>query len=106
MLQTLFQVLAEGATEWLHEKVRKEYWGYSSNEDLTIPAMFAKKYSGMRVTVGSSAIPKQAINLDLHKLLQSEEIYISVNEVGETTPTASVSGFFLAHPNAKPFTTK
>ena len=104
VLQSLFKVLAQGATEWLHEKVRKEYWGYSSNEELTIPAMFANKYSGMRATVGSSAIPNQAINLDLHKLLQSDEIYISVNDEGETSPTASVSGFFFAHTNAKPFT--
>ena len=103
VLQSLFKVLAEGATEWLHEQVRKEYWGYAKDEDLTIPAMFLDKYSGIRVTVGSAVIPNQAINVDLHKLLQSDEIYISVNKDGETTPAASISGFFLAHPQAKQF---
>lgn len=104
VLQSLFKVLAEGAAEWLHEEVRKDYWGYASSEELTIPGMFLGKYSGIRATVGSAAMPNQAINLDLHKLLQSDEIYISVNEDGETTPAASISGFFFAHPQAKLFT--
>ena len=103
VLHSLFKVLAEGATEWLHEQIRKEYWGYANEEDLTIPGMFLDKYSGTRATVGSPEIPNKAINLDLHKLLQSDEIYISVNESGETTPAASISGFFFAHPQAKQF---
>ena len=104
VLESLFHVLAEGATEWLHQKIRKEYWGYASNEELTIPALFAAKYSGIRATVGSSMIPNRAINLDLHKMLQTDEIYISVDDKGEITPAASMTGFFFAHPKAKQFT--
>ena len=105
LLQSLFDRLAEAATEWLHQKVRKEYWGYATDEELTIPAMFAVKYSGIRPAVGYPSIPDQSINFDLHnKLLQSDEISISLTENGLMSPTASVSGFFFAHPDAKYFT--
>ncbi len=105
LLQSLFDRLAEGATEWLHEKIRKEYWGYAADEELTIPAMFAVKYSGIRPAVGYPSIPDQSINFDLHKkLLKSDEISISLTENGLMSPNASVSGFFFAHPEAKYFT--
>ena len=101
VLESLFHVLAEGATEWLHQKVRKEYWGYASNEELTIPALFAAKYSGIRATVGSAMLPDSAININLHNMLQADEIYISVDDKGKMTPAASLAGFFFAHPAAK-----
>ena len=104
LLQSLFDRLAEAATEWLHQQVRKEYWGYANSEELTIPAMFALKYSGIRPAVGYPSIPDQSINFDLHnKLLQTNEIGITLTENGLMSPTASVSGFFFAHPQAKYF---
>ncbi len=104
ILQSLFDRLAEGATEWLHEQIRKEYWGYAKNEEITIPAMFAMKYSGIRPAVGYPSIPDQSINFDLHnKLLKSDEINISLTENGLMSPNASVSGLIFAHPNAKYF---
>ena len=103
LLQSLLDRLAEGATEWLHEKIRKEYWGYASDEDLTIPALFAVKYSGIRPAVGYPSIPDQSINFDLHTFLQSDEIGISLTENGVMYPNASVSGFIFAHPQSKYF---
>ena len=98
VLESLFHRLAEGATEWLHEQIRKEYWGYANNEELTIPAMFLAKYSGMRATIGSPLISDKSINLKLNKLLQVEEIYISMDEHGAMKPAATISGFFFATP--------
>ena len=104
VLQSLLDRLAEGATEWLHEKIRKEYWGYDSSEDITIPEMFAVKYSGIRPAVGYPSIPDQSINFELHNtLLQSDEIGISLTENGLMSPNASVSGLIFAHPEAKYF---
>lgn len=98
VLESLFQVLAEGATEWLHMQVRKEYWGYATNEELTIPGMFAAKYNGFRAIVGSPLLPNEQMNIDLNNLLKLDEIYISVNKNGKMSPAASISGFFFAHP--------
>ncbi len=104
ILQSLLDRLAEGATEWLHEKIRKQYWGYASSEDLTIPGMFAVKYSGIRPAVGYPSIPDQSLNFDLHNtLLKSEEIGISLTENGLMVPNAAVSGLIFAHPDAKYF---
>ncbi len=104
VLQSVLDRLAEAATEWLHEQIRKKYWGYASNEVLTIPGMFAVKYSGIRPAVGYPSIPDQSINFDLHNtLLQSDEIGISLTENGLMSPNSSVSGLIFAHPDAKYF---
>lgn len=104
LLQSLLDRLAEGATEWLHERIRKEYWGYASDEDLTIPALFTVKYTGIRPAVGYPSIPDQSINFDLHQnLLKSDEIGISLTENGVMYPNASVSGLIFAHPQSKYF---
>ena len=104
LLHSLLDRLVEGATEWLHEKIRKEYWGYASDEELTISELFATKYSGIRPAVGYPSIPDQSINFDLHNnLLNSEEIGISLTENGLMYPNSSVSGFIFAHPEAKYF---
>ncbi len=104
LLQSLLDRLAEGATEWIHEKIRKEYWGFASDEDLTIPELFSVKYSGIRPAVGYPSIPDQSINFDLHNnLLKSDEIGISLTENGLMYPNASVSGLIFAHPQSKYF---
>ena len=94
VLESLFmywlKALQNGCT-----KGKKEYWGYASSEELTIPAMFAAKYSGIRATVGSAMLPDSAININLHNMLQADEIYISVDDKGKMTPAASLAGFSL-----------
>ena len=104
LFQSLLDRLAEGATEWLHEQIRKEYWGYAKDEDITIPGMFAVKYSGIRPAVGYPSIPDQSINFNLHnKLLKTDEVGISLTENGLMYPNASASGLIFANPEAKYF---
>jgi 5-methyltetrahydrofolate--homocysteine methyltransferase len=95
--------LAEAATEWLHAKVRREYWGYASDEDLTIDEMLAVRFQGIRPAVGYPSIPDQTTNFTLHDLLSTEEIGIKLTENGVMHPNASVSGLFFSHPQSKYF---
>ncbi|MFA6838151.1 MAG: methionine synthase [Dysgonamonadaceae bacterium] len=103
LLKSLLDRLAEAATEWLHTKIRQEYWGYASDEDLTIDQMFAVKYRGIRPAVGYPSIPDQTVNFSLHEILNSNEIGISLTENGVMYPNASVSGLLFAHPDSKYF---
>lgn len=103
LMKSVLDRLAEAATEWLHEKVRKEYWGYAPNEKLTIPELFAVKYQGIRPAVGYPSIPDQSINFLLHDMLCSDEIGITLTENGVMYPNASVSGFFFSHPQSRYF---
>lgn len=103
LMKSLLDRLAEASAEWLHAKVRREYWGYASAENLAISEMFAVKYQGIRPAVGYPSIPDQSINFLLHKMLRSEEIGISLTENGVMYPNASVSGLFFAHPQSKYF---
>jgi len=65
--------------------------------------MFSVKYRGIRPAVGYPSIPDQSVNFALHKMLRSEEIGVSLTENGVMYPNASVSGFFLAHPESTYF---
>ncbi len=103
LMKSLLDRLAEAATEWLHEKIRKEYWGYASDENLSVAELFAVKYRGIRPAVGYPSLPDQSANFDLHELLRSEEIGISLTENGVMYPNASVSGLIFAHPQSKYF---
>jgi 5-methyltetrahydrofolate--homocysteine methyltransferase len=103
LMKSLLDRLAEAATEWLHAKVRREFWGYAADESLTVAEMFAVKYRGIRPAVGYPSIPDQSVNFPLHEILHSEEIGISLTENGVMYPNASVSGLFFAHPQAKYF---
>ena len=103
LMKSLLDRLAEAATEWLHAKVRREFWGYAADESLTVAEMFAVKYRGIRPAVGYPSIPDQSVNFPLHEMLHSEEIGISLTENGVMYPNASVSGLFFAHPQAKYF---
>jgi len=104
LLKSILDRLAEAATEYIHEKIRTEYWGFAKNENLTIQEMFAVKYRSIRPAVGYPSIPDQSINFILHNdLLKSEKIGIILTENGIMLPNASVSGFIFAHPQAKYF---
>ncbi|MFA6854071.1 MAG: methionine synthase [Bacteroidales bacterium] len=103
LMKSLLDRLAEAATEWLHAKVRREYWGYASNEDLTIDEMLAVRFQGIRPAVGYPSIPDQTTNFTLHDLLSTEEIGIKLTENGVMHPNASVSGLFFSHPQSKYF---
>ncbi|MEA4916401.1 methionine synthase [Proteiniphilum sp.] len=103
LMKSLLDRLAEAATEWLHAKVRREYWGHAAEENLSVAEMFAVKYEGIRPAVGYPSIPDQTVNFLLHDLLGTPEIGISLTENGVMYPNASVSGLFFAHPESKYF---
>lgn len=103
LMKSLLDRLAEAATEWLHAKVRREYWGHAADENLTVGEMFAVKYEGIRPAVGYPSIPDQTVNFLLHDLLDTPDIGISLTENGVMYPNASVSGLFFGHPESRYF---
>lgn len=105
LLKSVLDRLAEATTEYLHMRVRKDFWGFAPDEDLTVEDMFTLKYRGIRPAVGYPSIPDQSINFVLNNdLLQSKEIGVELTENGVMIPNASVSGLIFAHPQSKYFT--
>lgn len=103
LLQTLSDRFAEAATEYLHEKVRKEYWGYAPDEKLTTEELFKAKYQGIRPAVGYPSLPDQSLMHSLQELLNFTQIGVSVTENGAMYPTSSVSGIYIGHPQSSYF---
>ena len=103
LLQTLTDRLAEATAEYLHEKVRKEYWGYAKDESLSIPDLYKVKYQGIRPAIGYPSLPDQLLNFTLDGLLDMSRIGVSLTENGAMYPTASVSGIYIAHPSSQYF---
>ena len=100
MLKALADRLAEAFAECLHHRVRTDLWGYAPQEALTNVDMIAEKYQGIRPAPGYPACPDHSVKKDLFALLQCEEIGMSLTESLAMTPAASVSGFYLGHPEA------
>ncbi|MDR1937685.1 MAG: B12-binding domain-containing protein, partial [Tannerellaceae bacterium] len=103
LLQSLTDRLAEAAAEYLHEKVRRKFWGYAPDEALSIPELFQVKYRGIRPAIGYPSLPDQLLNETLDNLLGFSRIGIRLTENGAMYPTASVSGLYFAHPGASYF---
>ena len=103
LLQTLTDRLAEATAEYLHEKVRQEYWGYSPDESYSLPDLFKVKYRGIRPAVGYPSLPDQLLNYTLDNLLDMSQIGVRLTENGAMYPTATVSGLYIAHPESQYF---
>ena len=103
MAQLLADRLAEAAAERMHEQVRKEYWGYAKDEQLTIPEMLVEKFQGIRPAVGYPSLPDTSLNFVLDELIDMKQIGIRLTESGAMKPHASVSGLMIAHPQARYF---
>ncbi|MEY2771004.1 MAG: methionine synthase, partial [Pseudomonadota bacterium] len=103
MLKALADRLAEAFAECLHERVRKDLWGYAAGESLDNEALIAEKYRGIRPAPGYPACPDHSAKKDLFDLLKPEDIGMGLTESLAMTPAASVSGFYLAHPEARYF---
>jgi 5-methyltetrahydrofolate--homocysteine methyltransferase len=103
LLKSLADRLAEAFAEHLHERVRKDLWGYAADEHLSNDDMIKEAYSGIRPAPGYPACPEHTVKGDVFKLLQCEEIGMQVTESLAMFPGASVSGFYFAHPEAKYF---
>jgi 5-methyltetrahydrofolate--homocysteine methyltransferase len=100
MLKALADRLAEAFAERLHQRVRTELWGYAPDEALGTEALIAEKYRGIRPAPGYPACPDHTVKRDMFRVLQVEEIGMGLTESLAMTPAASVSGFYLAHPEA------
>ncbi|HEY9191353.1 MAG TPA: methionine synthase [Methyloversatilis sp.] len=104
MLKSLADRLAEAFAEWLHARVRREDWGYAPAETLDNAALIAEKYRGIRPAPGYPACPDHTEKRALFDLLDAEAaIGVSLTESYAMLPTAAVSGFYLAHPDAQYF---
>lgn len=103
MVQLLADRLAEAAAERMHEQVRKEFWGYAADEQLTVPEMLIERFQGIRPAVGYPSLPDTSINFMLDELLDMKRIGIRLTESGAMKPHASVSGLMFAHPQARYF---
>ncbi len=104
MIKALADRLAEALTERIHERVRKEWWGYASDEKLTNEELIAEKYRGIRPAPGYAACPDHTEKPTIWKLLDTQKnTGIELTSSYAMYPTASVSGWFFAHPEVKYF---
>jgi len=104
MLKALADRLAEAFTERMHERVRKEFWGYVTSEHLDNEALIAEKYQGIRPAPGYPACPEHTEKGTLWQLLDVENhIGIQLTDSFAMYPAASVSGWYFAHPSSKYF---
>ena len=104
MIKALADRLAEAFAELLHQKVRKEYWGYAADESLENNDLIDEKYKGIRPAPGYPACPDHTEKTPLFNLLKAtEEVGIELTESFAMYPTAAVSGWYFAHPDAQYF---
>ncbi|HVF63631.1 MAG TPA: methionine synthase [Casimicrobiaceae bacterium] len=103
MLKALADRLAEAFAEWLHRKVRRELWGYAADETLANVALIREEYRGIRPAPGYPACPDHAVKAPLFDLLQARAIGMDITDGFAMTPAASVSGFYLSHPESRYF---
>ncbi len=103
LLKALADRLAEAAAEFLHEQVRKQYWGYAAEEDWQNEELIKEAYRGIRPAPGYPACPDHLEKTTIFNLLRPEEIGMGLTESLAMNPAASVSGYYFAHPQAKYF---
>jgi len=103
MLKALADRFAEAFAEWLHRLVRRELWGYAKDEHLDCAALISEEYRGVRPAPGYPACPDHRVKAPLFEWLQAEKIGMSLTESYAMLPAAAVSGFYLAHPEARYF---
>jgi 5-methyltetrahydrofolate--homocysteine methyltransferase len=103
MLKSLADRLAEACAEWLHRKVRTELWGYAADETLDNAALIREEYRGIRPAPGYPACPDHAVKGEIFAALDAGAAGMEVTESYAMLPAASVSGFYLAHPDARYF---
>ncbi|WP_298624544.1 vitamin B12 dependent-methionine synthase activation domain-containing protein, partial [uncultured Zoogloea sp.] len=104
MLKALADRFAEAAAEWLHTRVRKEFWGYSAAETFSTEELIKEAYQGIRPAPGYPACPDHTVKGDLFKLLDvPANTGMGLTESFAMTPAAAVSGFYFAHPDSHYF---
>ena len=103
MLKALADRLAEAFAELMHHRVRTDLWGYATDELLTNDQMINEEYRGIRPAPGYPACPAHEVKQDLLRVIGSEDIGMTLTESMAMNPASSVSGFYMAHPDAQYF---
>ncbi|AOE86140.1 methionine synthase [Pseudomonas sp. TCU-HL1] len=104
MVKALADRLAEACAEWLHERVRKEHWGYAADEQLDNEALIKEQYKGIRPAPGYPACPDHTEKGTLFRLLDPQGTSgVTLTEHYAMFPAAAVSGWYFAHPEAQYF---
>ena len=104
MLKAIADRLAEALTEYMHERIRKEIWGYAAAEQFGNEDLIAEEYRGIRPAPGYTACPDHTEKLKIFELLDvKNKIGVTLTESMAMSPNATVSGYYFAHPQAKYF---
>ena len=103
LFKALADRMAEAFAECMHQRVRKDLWGYAADESFTNTELIAEKYQGIRPAPGYPACPDHSAKRAMFDVLQCGDIGMGLTESLAMTPAASVSGFYLAHPQANYF---
>ena len=103
MFKSLADRLAEAFAEYLHERVRTDFWGYAVQEKLSIDELIKEQYQGIRPAPGYPACPDHTVKPDMFKQMQCGEIGMTLTESFAMMPAAAVSGFYFAHTESKYF---
>ncbi len=103
LFKALADRLAEALAECMHHRVRTDLWGYAAGEALSNEDLIKEKYQGIRPAPGYPACPDHSVKRQMFELLQAGEIGMQLTESLAMTPAASVSGFYLAHPDSTYF---
>ena len=104
MIKAIADRMAEAAAEYLHEKVRKQYWGYSKEEELSNDELIREKYKGIRPAPGYPACPDHTEKTTIFNLLDAQNnVGVCLTESLAMYPASSVSGWYFSHPESKYF---
>jgi len=103
LLKALADRLAEAFAELIHQRVRREFWGYARDENLDSAALIAEQYRGIRPAPGYPACPDHTEKGALFQMIGAERIDMRLTESFAMQPAAAVSGFYLSHPQSQYF---
>ncbi|QDQ27132.1 methionine synthase [Chitinimonas arctica] len=103
MVKALADRLAEAFAELMHARVRREFWGYAADEQLSVDDLTEERYAGIRPAPGYPACPDHTTKTDMFRVLDAERIGMQLTEGYAMLPTAAVSGLYFSHPQAQYF---
>ena len=103
MFKAIADRLAEAFAERMHQRVRTEFWGHAASEQWSVAELIGEKYQGIRPAPGYPACPDHSVKAEMFRVLACADIGMGLTESMAMTPAASVSGFYLAHPEATYF---
>ena len=103
MVKALADRLAEAFAERMHERIRREFWGYAGQEEFGKQELIGEQYRGIRPAPGYSACPDHSLQTELFGLLAGRDFPVRLTESFAMKPAASVSGFYFSHPESHYF---